>query len=267
MVHAVTPHAVIVPERTMVADFCREHGFGFLVRSIRNAIDLVYEMEMCHWNRQFGIETLFIPCDVHFEKISSSHVRELDFYGKDVRDYFPPFVFERWKSRPKKILITGCIGQGKSSLIDAYFRSRIACFDFDDIAKEALPEDMRLRIAESIEAGSFVDSQEVLIAAGEKLLTAFRTLPEGGVVEASALGTYTENPRNPLNALYGECYIIHVKHLESSKKRCLDADFVARVQAVQRPPRVIDAIVDDTTQQRAEIAHLCGRALQLCCKS
>jgi pantetheine-phosphate adenylyltransferase len=267
MIHAVTPHVMIVPERTMVADFCREHGFGFLVRSIRNAIDLVYEMEMCHWNRQFGIETLFVPCDVRFEKISSSHVRELDFYGKDVRDYFSPFVFERWKDRPKRILVTGGIGQGKSGLIEAYFKRHVACFDFDAIAKEVLSEDMRLCLAQGIAIGSFADSTKVLNAAGEKLLAAFQDLPEETVVEASALGVYTENPQNSLNALYKECYIVHVKHFSSLKKRDLDADFVARIQAIQKPPRIIDAVIDDTVQQKAQIAHLCEHALLLCRKN
>ncbi|MDR1910477.1 MAG: adenylyltransferase/cytidyltransferase family protein [Holosporales bacterium] len=264
--HAVTPRALVIPERVMVADFCKEHGFRFLIRSIRNAIDLVYEMDMCHWNRQFGIETLFVPCDVHLEKISSSHVRELDFYGKPVHSYLPKFVFERWKNRPRRILVTGGIGHGKSSFIETYFKDHTPCFDFDVIAKEVLPEDTRAQMAQSIVTGSFEDSKEVLIAAGEKLLAAFADLPEGAVVEASALGSYTEEAQNPLNALYGECVIFHVEHFESSKKRHLDAAFVARVQAIQKPPHVIDVSINDTTQRKSEIAKLCKSALLSLCR-
>ncbi|MDR0406840.1 MAG: adenylyltransferase/cytidyltransferase family protein [Holosporales bacterium] len=264
VIHTVTPQVLVIPERTMVADLCQEKGFSFLVRSIRNAVDLVYEMEMCHWNRQFNIETLFIPCDAHLEKLSSSHVRELDFYGKNIREYLPPFVFERWKNRPKRVLITGFLGSGKSSFIDCYFKGRVPCFDFDSIAKEVLSEDIRQHLSQGIAAGSFAHHQETLCAAGEKLLTAFENLPEGAVVEASALGTYTENTQNPLNALYSTCYIMHIERFYAPKERHTEATFAAHAQAVQTSPRFIDIAINDTFQKDREIAHLCEEAIRLC---
>ncbi len=48
----------------LIANFAREHGAQALVKGIRNATDLNYEMPMATFNRHLsGVETVFLPAD------------------------------------------------------------------------------------------------------------------------------------------------------------------------------------------------------------
>jgi len=56
-----------------------------IIRGIRNVTDFEYEKTMCDINRKFGgVNTFFIISDEEHGSISSSLVRELIKYGKDV---------------------------------------------------------------------------------------------------------------------------------------------------------------------------------------
>jgi len=75
---------------TLTVDFAREVGASFILRGIRSVADFEYEKTIAHMNQTLsGIETILLftePTHVH---ISSSIVRELLRYGRDVSQFLP----------------------------------------------------------------------------------------------------------------------------------------------------------------------------------
>jgi len=75
---------------SLTVDFAKQHNVKFFIRSVRTFQDFEYEKNLAEINRKIGgIETLILfakPCLAH---ISSSMVRELISYGKDVSEFLP----------------------------------------------------------------------------------------------------------------------------------------------------------------------------------
>lgn len=63
----------------MLIDLCDELNATAIVKGIRDARDLEYEMIHAKWNREHNerAETLFLPADERFGNVSSTVVREL----------------------------------------------------------------------------------------------------------------------------------------------------------------------------------------------
>ena len=71
-------------------DFVREVGADVLLRGVRNVKDFEYERELAEVNRQVGgIETVLLVSEPGYSSVSSSIVRELMRYGKDVSGLLP----------------------------------------------------------------------------------------------------------------------------------------------------------------------------------
>ena len=62
----------------MLIDLCDELSVTAIVKGIRNAADLEYEMIHAKWNKAHNerAETLFLPADEKFASVSSTYVRE-----------------------------------------------------------------------------------------------------------------------------------------------------------------------------------------------
>ena len=74
----------------LTMDFAREVGATVLLRGVRNIKDFEYERELADVNRRIsGMETLLLISEPEYSSISSSVVRELLSYGKDVSDMLP----------------------------------------------------------------------------------------------------------------------------------------------------------------------------------
>lgn len=74
----------------LTTDYAKEKDINVLVRGVRNIMDFEYEKNMAEINRQLtGIETILLIADPAFATISSSVVRELMSYGKDVTQFLP----------------------------------------------------------------------------------------------------------------------------------------------------------------------------------
>ena len=74
----------------LTMDFAREVGATALLRGVRNVKDFEYERELADINRQFGgIDTVLLMSEPGYTAVSSSVVRELMSYGKDVSDLLP----------------------------------------------------------------------------------------------------------------------------------------------------------------------------------
>ena len=74
----------------LTADFAKKHNVNFFVRSVRTFQDFEYEKNLAEINKKIGrIETLIFFAKPDLAHISSSMVRELMSYGKDVTEFLP----------------------------------------------------------------------------------------------------------------------------------------------------------------------------------
>lgn len=74
----------------LTVDFAREVGAGFILRGIRTVNDFEYEKSIADVNRKLtGIETFILFTEPEHTHISSSIVRELLRYGRDVSQFIP----------------------------------------------------------------------------------------------------------------------------------------------------------------------------------
>ena len=71
-------------------DLIKKENATCIIRGIRNETDLAYEQEIAKVNYTFfGVETIFLLASPALKEVSSSIVRELKKYGKDVSSYLP----------------------------------------------------------------------------------------------------------------------------------------------------------------------------------
>ena len=76
--------------QTLTTDLARETEADFILRGIRSVIDFEYEKTIADVNRTLtGIETIFLLAEPQYAHISSSAVRELLFFGKEVSAFLP----------------------------------------------------------------------------------------------------------------------------------------------------------------------------------
>ena len=74
----------------LTMDFAREVGATVLLRGVRNIKDFEYERELADVNKQIGgIDTVLLVSEPGYSSVSSSVVRELMHYGKDVSELLP----------------------------------------------------------------------------------------------------------------------------------------------------------------------------------
>lgn len=84
------PRVEVVLYDGLTMDFARSIQATALLRGVRSVKDFEYERELADVNlRVGGIETLLLFSEPEYASLSSSLVRELMAYGKDVTDFLP----------------------------------------------------------------------------------------------------------------------------------------------------------------------------------
>lgn len=84
------PRVEVTAYSGLTVDTARSVGATALLRGVRSVKDFEYERDMADINRQLsGLETVLIYSLPEHSAISSSIVRELQAYGKDVSAYLP----------------------------------------------------------------------------------------------------------------------------------------------------------------------------------
>ncbi len=74
----------------LTIDLARRVGAGFIVRGLRSVKDFEYERDVAAMNKRLGgVETVLLLTEPQHAAISSSVVRELIKYGRDVSDFLP----------------------------------------------------------------------------------------------------------------------------------------------------------------------------------
>jgi pantetheine-phosphate adenylyltransferase len=84
------PRVKVITYTTLTADVVKKENATCIIRGIRNDVDLKYESEIAQVNYTlFNVETVFLLASPELKEISSSIVRELQKYGKNITDLLP----------------------------------------------------------------------------------------------------------------------------------------------------------------------------------
>lgn len=84
------PRVSVITYADLTVDCARRLGATAILRGVRSTKDYEYERDIADVNRQIGgIDTILLFADPSFSAISSSMVRELAAFGKDITPYLP----------------------------------------------------------------------------------------------------------------------------------------------------------------------------------
>jgi len=82
----------------LTADIAREYNIDFIVRGVRNVSEYEAERQMAEANYQLsGIETLLLPAKQEFCFLSSTFVKEIYTFSKDLSKFVPKNVAQKLK--------------------------------------------------------------------------------------------------------------------------------------------------------------------------
>ncbi|MDR0961354.1 MAG: pantetheine-phosphate adenylyltransferase [Mediterranea sp.] len=88
--YADEPRIKVATYDSLTIDFAERHDARFIVRGIRTVKDFEYEETIADINRKLsGIETILLFTEPELTCVSSTTVRELLGFGKDVSPFLP----------------------------------------------------------------------------------------------------------------------------------------------------------------------------------
>jgi pantetheine-phosphate adenylyltransferase len=95
------PRASIACFDGLTVDFAREVGAQIVIRGVRAMSDFEYEFEMALMNKHLypEIETVFMMPSLEYMYVSSSRLKELVRFGRDIDEFVPPVVAKRLRER------------------------------------------------------------------------------------------------------------------------------------------------------------------------
>lgn len=78
----------------VVVDYGKNQGIHYLIRGIRNSVDLRFEQQLLEMNKILApdLHTVWFSCRQDYQHISSSYVREFLKYRKSIKDLVPESV-------------------------------------------------------------------------------------------------------------------------------------------------------------------------------
>lgn len=93
------PNVKIQAFEGLSVEFVKESGAQVIVRGLRAVTDFEYELQMAQTNRilEPEIDTMFLTTSLEYAYLSSTTVREIAFFGKDITKFVPPYVAEQMK--------------------------------------------------------------------------------------------------------------------------------------------------------------------------
>lgn len=88
--YAGEPRIKVVAYDDLTLDLAKREHAGFILRGLRSVKDFEYERDIANMNQRLGgVETVLLFTEPHCSSISSSVVRELIAFGKDVSEFLP----------------------------------------------------------------------------------------------------------------------------------------------------------------------------------
>jgi pantetheine-phosphate adenylyltransferase len=89
-IYAGEPRVKVMSYDTLTVDFAKEIQADFLLRGVRNIRDFEFEKNLADINRHLAdMETVILISEPEYEHVSSSLVRELIHYKKDISHLIP----------------------------------------------------------------------------------------------------------------------------------------------------------------------------------
>ncbi len=87
------PRVSVETYDSLTVDFAEKVNAKFLLRGVRTVSDFEYEHTIANANKQLsGLETVLLFTETEYSFISSTVVRDLIKYGKDINEFLPPGV-------------------------------------------------------------------------------------------------------------------------------------------------------------------------------
>ncbi len=87
------PNVEVVQDGGLLIDLARRVGAGVILRGVRGADDLGFEMQLAVANRKLsGIETVFLPTASEYSHLSSTIVNGYAMHGGDIRGMVPEAI-------------------------------------------------------------------------------------------------------------------------------------------------------------------------------
>ena len=88
--YADEPHVIVESYTGLTVDYAKERGITTIIRGVRTTADFEFEMQLADVNRQLtGIETVLLPASPQLASLTSSVVRELAHFGRDISPFLP----------------------------------------------------------------------------------------------------------------------------------------------------------------------------------
>ena len=88
--YADEPKISVEAYSDLTVDFASRMQAQYIIKGVRSVKDFEYEREQADVNRQLtGIETLLLLAEPQLASISSSVVRELKHFGKEIDEFLP----------------------------------------------------------------------------------------------------------------------------------------------------------------------------------
>jgi pantetheine-phosphate adenylyltransferase len=78
----------------LLVEFMQERGIAVMVRGVRGLQDFSYEFDLALWNKTLApeLETVFLAPDPRYTLLSSSAIKELASFHRDLSSLVPPPV-------------------------------------------------------------------------------------------------------------------------------------------------------------------------------
>jgi pantetheine-phosphate adenylyltransferase len=87
------PRVSVKAYDSLTIDFAKEEEADFILRGVRSANDFEYEKSIADINKRLSsIETVLLFTEPQHSAVSSTIVRDLLNYGKEVAEFLPPGV-------------------------------------------------------------------------------------------------------------------------------------------------------------------------------
>lgn len=87
------PRVLVQTYDSLTIDFAESVGAKYILRGLRTVSDFEYEHTIANANRQLnGLETVLLFTETDYSFISSTVVRDLIKYGRDISKFLPPNV-------------------------------------------------------------------------------------------------------------------------------------------------------------------------------
>ncbi|MDD4993438.1 MAG: pantetheine-phosphate adenylyltransferase [Paludibacter sp.] len=87
------PRVKVASYNSLTVDFALSVDAGFVLRGLRSVGDFEYERTIADANRKLtNVETVILFTEAEYSYISSTVVRDLYMFGKDISTFLPPNV-------------------------------------------------------------------------------------------------------------------------------------------------------------------------------